>query len=67
MRKIYLAISPLEFDSLVNGGELVTPVRPTSGLVTERRITEVFDIHITLDAKVMARISLSNLRVTQTP
>jgi len=64
MRKIYLAISLLEFDTLVNGGELVTPVRPTSGLVTERRITEVFDIHITVSKEVLDRISLSNLRLT---
>ena len=49
MRRFRIILSADDFEQLVTKGEVVESVRPESGLMTERRLSEMFDLHISLD------------------
>ena len=48
MRKIRIALDAKQFEQLVEGEEIVQHVKPLTGLITERRVNEMFDVCITL-------------------
>ena len=48
MRKIRISLDTTQFERLVEGEEIVQHVKPLTGLITERRVNEMFDVCITL-------------------
>jgi hypothetical protein len=52
VRKFHVILSVDDFEQLVSRGEVVESVRPESGLMTERRLSEMFDLHISLDPSI---------------